>query len=89
MQKDTSNVIPAGQGYLPVQLECEKDELQAVDGAEELQLEGPVVPNAPHANGNRENAYEHQRNKHLKQEVMYAGFRIRFLLLLIQIQYFK
>jgi hypothetical protein len=41
-----------GTSTVPVQLECEKDELKTVNGAEELQLKGPVVSHAPHANGN-------------------------------------
>jgi len=41
-----------GPGDDAVQLESEEDELEDVDGAEELQLEGPIVANSPHTDGN-------------------------------------
>lgn len=42
----------------PVEFEGEKDELEDVDGAEELELEGAVVPHAPYADRYRHHADE-------------------------------
>ncbi len=50
--KKNNEIFCMRSEQVPVQLECEKDELKTVNGAEELQLEGPVVSHAPHANGN-------------------------------------
>ena len=57
-QRDAQHDPEGDEGDLPgpgddaVQLEGEEDELEDVDGAEELQLEGPIVANSPHTDGN-------------------------------------
>ena len=48
---------------LLVEFQSEEYELQYVDGTEELQLERPVVPDAPNANGNADDGDEYERNE--------------------------
>ena len=49
----------------PVEFEGEKDELEDVDGAEELQFKGAVVPHAPYAHRHRHHADENLRREEI------------------------
>ena len=57
-QRDAQHDPEGDEGDLPgpgddaVQLESEEDELEDVDGAEEFQLEGTIMANSPHTDGN-------------------------------------
>ena len=51
----------------PVEFESQEDELEDVDSAEELELEGPVVSEAPDADGDGQDTDEDQRHKNLRQ----------------------
>ena len=55
----------------PVELQSQKYELQNVDGAEELELEGPVVSEAPDADGDGQDADEDQGHKNLLKRVIH------------------
>ena len=52
----------------PVQFECQEDELQDVDRAEQLQLEGSVVPHAPDADRDGDDADEDEGHEHLREQ---------------------
>ena len=68
---------------LPVEFEGEKDELEDVDGAEELELEGAVVPHAPYAHRHRHHADEDLkmkisigrtgRSEEISEDVFFSG----------------
>ena len=68
---------------LPVEFEGEKDELEDVDGAEELELEGAVVPHAPYAHRHRHHADEDLkmkisigrtgRSEEISEDVIFSG----------------
>ena len=67
----------------PVEFEGEKDELEDVDGAEELELEGAVVPHAPYAHRHRHHADEDLkmkisigrtgRSEEISEDVFFSG----------------
>jgi hypothetical protein len=46
-----------------VKFECEKDKLENVDRAKELEFKGPVVPDAPDADGDGHDADKDEGNK--------------------------
>ena len=68
---------------IPVEFEGEKDELEDVDGAEELELEGAVVPHAPYAHRHRHHADEDLwmkisigrtgRSEEISEDVFFSG----------------
>lgn len=53
----------------PVQPQGDEDELQDVDRAQDLQLEGPVVSEAPHAGGHGHGGYEEEWHENQQPEV--------------------
>lgn len=53
----------------PVQPEGNEDELQDVDGAQDLQLQGPVVSEAPKAGGHGHRGHKEERHEDQQPEV--------------------
>lgn len=53
----------------PVQPEGDEDELQDVDGAQDLQLQGPVVSEAPKAGGHGHRGHKEERHEDQQPEV--------------------